>query len=49
VTDDNWYRFLADRPGDEGGQFLAAGDAREFQVLAPGEPFFFTRTAGVRG
>jgi putative restriction endonuclease len=41
VTDDNWYRFLADRPGMTEVNFWQPSGAREFRVLAPGEPFFF--------
>ena len=41
VTDDNWYRFLADRPGVTEVNFWQPSGTREFRVLAPGEPFFF--------
>ncbi len=41
VTDDNWYRFLAGRPGVTEVNFWQPSGAREFRVLAPGEPFFF--------
>jgi putative restriction endonuclease len=41
VTDNNWYRFLADRPGMTEVNFWQPSGAREFRVLAPGEPFFF--------
>ena len=41
VTDNNWYRFLADRPGVTEVNFWQPSGAREFRVLAPGEPFFF--------
>src|ERR1700677_2731271 len=41
VTDDNWYRFLADRPAVTEVNFWQPSGAREFRVLAPGEPFFF--------
>ena len=41
VTDNNWYRFLADRPGVTGVNFWQPSGAREFRVLDPGEPFFF--------
>ena len=41
VTDGNWYRFLADRPGVTEVNFWQPSGAREFRVLAPGEPFFF--------
>ena len=41
VTDDNWYRFLADRPGVTEVNFWQPSGARQFRVLDPGEPFFF--------
>jgi putative restriction endonuclease len=41
VTDNNWYRFLADRPGVTEVNFWQPSGTREFRVLAPGEPFFF--------
>ncbi len=41
VTDNNWYQFLADRPGVTEVNFWQPSGAREFRVLAPGEPFFF--------
>ena len=41
VTDNSWYRFLADRPGVTEVNFWQPSGAREFRVLAPGEPFFF--------
>jgi putative restriction endonuclease len=41
VTDDNWYRFLAGRPGVTEVNFWQPSGAREFRVLSPGEPFFF--------
>jgi hypothetical protein len=41
VTDGSWYRFLADRPGVTEVNFWQPSGAREFRVLAPGEPFFF--------
>ena len=41
VTDNNWYRFLADRPEVTEVNFWQPSGAREFRVLAPGEPFFF--------
>jgi hypothetical protein len=37
VTDYNWYRFLADRPGVAEVNFWQPSGAREFKVLAPGE------------
>jgi putative restriction endonuclease len=41
VTDNSWYRFLADRPSLTEVNFWQPSGAREFRVLAPGEPFFF--------
>ena len=44
VTDDNWYRFLAGSGHPTGVtevNFWQPSGAREFRVLAPGEPFFF--------
>ena len=41
VTDHSWYRFLAERPGMTEVNFWQHSGAREFRVLAPGEPFFF--------
>ncbi len=41
VTDDNWYHFLAARPQLTEVNFWQPSGAREFRVLAPGEPFFF--------
>jgi putative restriction endonuclease len=41
VTDNNWYRFLAARPAMTEVNFWQPSGAREFRVLAPGEPFFF--------
>jgi putative restriction endonuclease len=41
VTDNNWHRFLADRPGVTEVNFWQPSGAREFRVLAPGEPFYF--------
>jgi putative restriction endonuclease len=41
VTDGNWYRFLAGRPGVTEVNFWQPSGTREFRVLAPGEPFFF--------
>jgi hypothetical protein len=34
VTDNNWYRFLADRPGVTEVNFWQPSGAREFRVLA---------------
>ena len=41
VTDNNWYRFLADRPEVTEVNFWQPSGTNEFRVLAPGEPFFF--------
>jgi putative restriction endonuclease len=41
VTDQNWYEFLAARPNLTEVNFWQPSGAREFRVLAPGEPFFF--------
>jgi putative restriction endonuclease len=41
VTDQSWYRFLAARPRLTEVNFWQPSGAREFRVLAPGEPFFF--------
>jgi len=41
VTDNNWYRFLADRPGTTEVNFWQPSGARGFHAVAPGEPFFF--------
>ena len=41
VTDNDWYRFLATRPGLQEVNFWQPSGGREFHVLAPGEPFFF--------
>src|ERR1017187_6241664 len=41
VTDDQWYGFLADRPGLPEVNFWQPSGGRQFHVLAPGEPFFF--------
>ena len=41
VTDNNWYHFLAARPEVTEVNFWQPSGAREFRILAPGEPFFF--------
>jgi putative restriction endonuclease len=41
VTDNSWYRFLAARPVVTEVNFWQPSGAREFRILAPGEPFFF--------
>jgi putative restriction endonuclease len=41
VTDNDWYRFLAARPVMTEVNFWQPSGARQFRVLAPGEPFFF--------
>src|ERR1700749_219108 len=40
-TDNNWYRFLADRPEVTEVNFWQPRGFRGFIALAPGEPFFF--------
>jgi putative restriction endonuclease len=42
VTDGDWYRFLAERPGNLGEvNFWRPGGGRGFHAVAEGEPFFF--------
>lgn len=41
VTDGDWYRFLAVRPGLAEVNFWRPGGSRGFHALHPGEPFFF--------
>lgn len=41
VTDGDWYRFLAARPGLNEVNFWRPAGSRAFRALAPGEPFFF--------
>lgn len=41
VTDGDWYRFLASRPGIAEVNFWQPSGGREFQALEPGEPFLF--------
>lgn len=41
VTDGDWYRFLAARPGLSEVNFWRPGGGRTFNVLEVGEPFFF--------
>jgi putative restriction endonuclease len=41
VTDNSWYRCLAARPEVTEVNFRQPSGAREFRILAPGEPFFF--------
>ena len=41
VTDNDWYRFLAARPGLTEVNFWRPGGGRSFRALAVGEPFFF--------
>jgi putative restriction endonuclease len=41
VTDGDWYRFLAARPALTEVNFWRPSGSREFQVLSPGELFFF--------
>ena len=46
VTDDRWYRFLADRPEQTEVNFWRPGGAREFRTLSAGELFFFKTHRG---
>lgn len=41
VTDGEWYRFLAARPGLNEVNFWRPSSALAFRALSPGEPFFF--------
>ena len=41
MTDDDWYHFLAARPGLTEVNFWRPGGGRGFHALAVGEPFFF--------
>ncbi|MGC4805259.1 HNH endonuclease [Micromonospora sp. DT233] len=41
VTDGDWYRFLAARPGLTEVNFWRPAGSRGFRALSPGEPFFF--------
>jgi putative restriction endonuclease len=41
VTDGDWHRFLAARPGLAEVNFWRPGGGRGFHALHPGEPFFF--------
>jgi putative restriction endonuclease len=41
VTDGEWHRFLAARPGLAEVNFWRPGGSRGFRALSPGEPFFF--------
>jgi putative restriction endonuclease len=41
VTDDQWYRFLADRPHLAEVNFWQPSGGRGFHAVSPGEPFFF--------
>jgi putative restriction endonuclease len=41
VTDGDWHRFLAARPGLGELNFWRPGGSRGFHALHPGEPFFF--------
>ena len=41
VTDEDWYRFLAARPGLTEVNFWRPGGGRGFHAVAVGEPFFF--------
>ena len=41
VTDNDWFRFLRDRPHQEEVNFWQPGGRQRFKVLSPGEPFLF--------
>jgi putative restriction endonuclease len=41
VTDGDWYRFLAARPGLPEVNFWRPRGRHSFRALEPGEPFFF--------
>jgi HNH endonuclease len=41
VTDEDWYRFLSQRPHLEEVNFWQPGGSRVFGALSPGEPFLF--------
>lgn len=41
ITDGDWHRFLAARPGLAEVNFWRPGGSRGFHALRPGEPFFF--------
>jgi putative restriction endonuclease len=41
VTDNDWYRFLAARPGLDEVNFWKPGGSGTFRALSPGEPFLF--------
>ena len=41
VTDIDWYRFLAARPGLAEVNFWRPRDTRQFHAVSVGEPFFF--------
>jgi putative restriction endonuclease len=41
VTDFDWFRFLATRPGIDEVNFWQPSGGVEFKALSPGEPFLF--------
>ncbi len=41
VTDDNWYRFLAERPDIDELNFWQPSGSRNFAVIQPGDLFLF--------
>jgi len=41
VTDNDWFRFLRDRPGLDEVNFWQPGGSHLFRALQPGEPFLF--------
>jgi putative restriction endonuclease len=41
VTDNDWFRFLRDRPDLDEVNFWQPSGGREFRRLAVGEPFLF--------
>lgn len=41
VTDHEWYQFLAARPSMDEVNFWRPSGDRKFNILTPGEPFFF--------
>ncbi len=41
VTDNDWFRFLRDRPALDEANFWQPGGNNQFRVLQPGEPFLF--------
>ena len=41
VTDNDWFRFLSDRPDLDEVNFWQPGGSHRFKALQPGEPFLF--------